>query len=188
VNIQDENFYSTTEAQSAIENLSGEDIIKIKKFINARTLLFNTNYTDDDLIGESVMRTLAGDRSWNRKLNIVQHLIGVVRSVADGEHQKFQKNVVRNTDLLEKDKQIIEIDVTHNGPVAQYENENNYKAIIEILKCDKLAYKIINLLDEGKKRRDIIKELNISNKEYDTKKKYISRKVTKLINERNPNG
>ena len=178
----EEKFYSISDAEAAIGNLLPKDIIHLKKATVARNYIYSTNYTEDELISESVCKTLTGDRRWNKKLSIVNHLIGTIRSISHEIRRKKNNNKeICAADLSNEDKEKLTQNKSSIDPSEHYEANRNLEAIIAEVQTDESAFKIINLLSEGQERKDIIKILNITTKQYDTKKKFITRKIKKLI-------
>ena len=101
------NFLATIEVRRAIAALTDSDKLRLQRSAAFRIWGLGRaahNRTADDLLGEAHLRTLIGARLWNKKVDIVQHLKGVMQSVSTCWKEKSgDKTTYLMTELLKFD-------------------------------------------------------------------------------------
>jgi DNA-directed RNA polymerase specialized sigma24 family protein len=92
--IPEENAASQEEILAALSALTDEQLLKLRNFARFRIngLGQKSGGRDyEDLLGEAVKRTLAGDRRWNKSVGFFQHLRGAMRSTSTHWKENFDK-------------------------------------------------------------------------------------------------
>src|SRR4051794_23521133 len=83
---------SPQEVTDAIQALGDIDLERLQQFayFQAKALAgFGAGINGTDLLQQSIERTLLGKRTWNTEVSFVQHLLGVIRSLASHTAKKF---------------------------------------------------------------------------------------------------
>lgn len=173
-------FHSLAEVESAIAELENHDVLKLRLYAGANLVFNDREFSEDDLINEAVSRTLSGNRQWNQKLTIVQHLIGSMRSIANGQRRKKGSHAeLLSEDLSYDDKQIqLESESEHcidNATVN--DSQTAIKTIFATFEKDSDSTKILNALLNDEKRSETISKTSMSENRYGAARKRITRKV-----------
>jgi len=174
-------FHTLNEAEYAISKLQSVEIIKLRRFARSRLVFNSRELSEYELISEALSRTLNGRRRWNKKLNIFQHLIGVMKSISNDQRRtKASKKEVFSEELREDRKQ--EIDQLDNAQDISFliEYEEILSTIFNEFKTDKISLEILNCLLEGSTRSEIVLKLDLSKHEYDAAKKRITRRILQM--------
>lgn len=97
---RDDNFGSSDDIRQAIENLSSEDVARIRKA--AKYCLFGTEYQDpSELVNEAVIRSIEGangfdGRRWPKNIPFVAFMFKTIQSIANGSRESpIQGKTVR---------------------------------------------------------------------------------------------
>jgi hypothetical protein len=83
---------SPLEARRAIDALTEGDRLRLGRSASYRIWGLGRaarNRTAEDLLGEAQLRTLTGDRRWNRKIDFIRHLEGAMQSIAHGWKKNY---------------------------------------------------------------------------------------------------
>ena len=178
------------EAQKALAAMSRADMIRLSK---AETWFARNNPTNT-LLTDAINKTWEGTRSWKRGMGIVEHLYGVMRSLANNEHKKktiSKKSMAfTNDDGTEKSK--IAVQVSTPSPEAmmierekQEEREKNAKEladkVLEIFAKDDNAMWILMGEMDGQSAEEIRKLSEMDRTQYNSTRKRISRKLDKYF-------
>lgn len=100
----------------AIEKLSPSDWNRFHK--TARSFLFGTSFSADELINETLLRVLEGKRKWRDDVPFVTFISNAMRSVADGERNLIYKI----EEVLATDLPNIDLD-SDSDPMVKFGNE-----------------------------------------------------------------
>ncbi|PWK49886.1 hypothetical protein [Pleionea mediterranea] len=181
----DNDFYSVEHAASAIENLTVKDVLKLRLFIRARLFVGSRELTEDELISEAVSRTLEGVRRWNGKYTIVQHLIGVIKSISSDQRRKKGAQVEVMVEDLGSEMALIESTVSDsdNNTFDMLHHQKTIEAIFNEFKCDEVVRSVLTGCLNGENRAETIISANLSEKQYDAAKKRITRKALQMNRE-----
>ena len=178
----DEDFHSLTESESAISRLEQADVIKLRQYARARLVFNSRELSEDELINEALSRTLEGERRWNVKLTILQHLIGTMKSIAgDQRRTKSSDTEVLMADLEHSDNQIIEFETGERiDNTALIDNQVAVETIFKTFKNDSDSFIVLKALLAGEKRSETISKTSLSGKNYGAARKRITRKVLQM--------
>lgn len=80
---------SPDDIRQALEKLTDVELARLR--LKGRLLAPGCGCSGDDLLNEAVMRTLAGDRLCPVDVSFLTFLSNVMRSIADGEREKFER-------------------------------------------------------------------------------------------------
>lgn len=171
-------FNTLEMAEKAIGSMTASDIIKLKQFARAVLVISPTELNEDELLNESLLRTLEGDRSWNSKLNIVQHLIGVMKSIAsDQRRSKSAKVEVFSEDLSDTEHNVCLMDKAVNSATQIIQYEQFLEVLFKTFQGDKHSLLLIEGFIEGYKRNEIMELNKLTENEYGSARKRITRKL-----------
>jgi len=155
--------FSVSAFQHALEAASDADLVRMQKI--ARILAVKTKgaMTPDDLLQESVLRTLEGRRKWNRSVPLEVHLRGVMKSIAS--HAKNAPGWA--------------------PPEADPDNAGAASAVAELVKHfedkdDDEALLVLAGQAEGKEPKEIRDDLGLEQTRYETIMKSIRRAGERL--------
>ena len=175
-------FRSQVDAEKSIADLSAEEVIKLRLFAR-HTLVFGLHeLAEDELISEALVRTLDGTRRWNKKLGIVEHLMGVMKSIASDQRRTKRTKV----EVLSADPERSNAGESEEACVdesSSLESEQVISAILKIFSDDDHSKLVIQALIEGEKRRETLVKTGMSENEYGAARKRILRKVLQLKEE-----
>ncbi len=87
------------EVRQALGSLGTADLIRLEKagryFV--RTLGAHANRYDwEALLSEAIVKTLEGERLWNKKVNLTTHLVGSMKSIRSGWAKKGRRTELRD--------------------------------------------------------------------------------------------
>jgi DNA-directed RNA polymerase specialized sigma24 family protein len=158
---------------AAIDNLSRGDTELLKKYAHAQIMRVNgTVHAADlkDLMQEAMTRTLLRKRTWNRRVPIVQHLMGCMRSIA--------------SDWCKQDRRYTELSGSH-ASIPSSEVEIAGEAFSERLRSrlqgNSVALSVLETLFDDDSPAVVQKALNISDKAYWAARKRIRRQADRLL-------
>jgi RNA polymerase sigma-70 factor (ECF subfamily) len=140
----------------------GQKTALVKK---ARLYARATAYSYEDLIQETYIRVLAGDRNWRRGLTPVPFLTGVMRSVA--------WDWKRKDDPLSEDKEIGDEGAEARGVMARLD----IQAVISLFDDDPIAKRMVVEMMDGAKGEELQVASGLNQTEYETKRKKIRRRL-----------
>ncbi len=180
----DEDFHPLAESESAIANLEPREVILLRQYAHIR-LVFNTReLSEDELISEALSRTLNGDRRWNLKLTIVQHLIGVMRSIASDQRRKTSSKTEVVISDLDYGNDLTPFEAADStDEAAQIENKNVVETIFTLFEGDSDSTMVLKGLLLGEKPSQTISKAGLSEKAYGSARKRITRKVLMMRKE-----
>lgn len=174
----DERFHSIAESEMAIADLNPCDVIKLRQYARARLVFNSRELSENELISDAIARTLNGDRQWNLKLTIIQHLIGVMRSIAgDQRRTKSTKNEVLTSDLDHEDYQTPFEAADSTDETTQIDNQIAVEKIITLFEGDNDSTMVLKGLLLGEKRSQTILKTGLSEQAYGSARKRITRKA-----------
>lgn len=138
----------------------------------ARTFSYGTGQDPEDLIQESFLKTLGGERNWNLEINLEVHLIGCIRSIASSKRKQARRN-----------KTLKGVEVRDDRRSAEH-------AMIEQDLLDKITslvaarspqdVEVLDMLLKGRTREEIAKLLQLSPEEHDAIRRRIRQAVQGL--------
>ena len=155
------------ECKTAIEALGGNELRILKRHARTLTLRGSCYYADsEDLLHEAIARTLDGRRKWRRqRVDLVMHLKGCMRSIADGYDAEARKRSDKPPDHVTC------------GEEERFLRQAMLRRVRVALKPDALALGVFNALLAGHTPREVRSLLNIKEEVYDAARKRISRRV-----------
>jgi len=184
--ISDEEVYPLTEdevcslaeVEEAVGRLTPVEIVQLRQFARARLVFSDRELSEDELISEALARSLEGTRHWNRKLNIVQHLIGVMRSLAGDQRRTRQaKSEILAEDVGCSEEFIADetIEITDI-----LDTETILSVIFRTFQDDGHSMIILKGLLEGEKRQETMSRSGLSEREYGAARKRITRRMVQM--------
>jgi DNA-directed RNA polymerase specialized sigma24 family protein len=181
----------TEEINEAIRSLTREELLKLEKYAKWRIKGIgraSEGRNREDLMQDAVTQTLSGQRSWNKSVSFVQYLIGVMRSISSHWKEQFDPNSA----LLEseaiysspegKEKNPF-LDAPSTAPDAErlIMAKQEIEQIEILFSDDHQALEVIAGWRLEMSGPEIQKELDISQKEYETIARRIRRNVSPSI-------
>ncbi|CAA0113986.1 Uncharacterised protein [Halioglobus japonicus] len=177
-NTEDE-FHTLVEVEEAIYSLTPVEIIGLKQFAHARLVFCSSELSADELISEAVARSLEETRRWNLNLTIVQHLIGVMRSLAGDQRRTSQAK----TDRLAGDvvcQQMVTIEDRSVDFTEIVHGQALLSVIFNAFHDDGHSMKVLEGMLEGETRQEIMSKSRLSEQEYGAARKRITRKMVQM--------
>lgn len=174
-----DDFRSLADAERAIADLTAEEVIKLRLYARYRLIFRSHELTEDELISEAVVRTLDGIRRWNKKLGVLEHLIGAMRSIAGDQRRSKQAKseiIVEDVECARPD----EPEEISSDAGVSLESEQTVSAIFEAFEGDYHSSLVIQGIINGEKRREALARTDMSEKEYGAARKRIVRKLIKM--------
>jgi hypothetical protein len=159
----------------ALEALSPEEFARLVHF--ARYKMRGLQLRDAepmDWVQEAIKRTLAGKRKWNHKrVSFFNHLKGCISSIANQCHRKTEKQVR----LSERHESFATPGKKEANDVAR----DILKKVRRALRDDKLALRVLDLLEEGFSAALGRQILRMDANVYNAARKRIVRCIERLI-------
>ena len=176
----DDQFATLREARSAIENLQDTDYKDLMIFARrfAKNKLKGTVIEPDDLFQQAILKTLDGRRRWNRRVSIIEHLDGVMKS--DSGHEVDKRAVRGFSQLPEHNVEPID---QQPSPEVLLLIRDELKDLLDLFDGDEIALKLLHLKRDGFSASEIQLELGIEKRHYETVNKRIRRRVLKYLAE-----
>lgn len=172
-----EKIASLDEVKSAIETLSKEDCLRLRRYAwwRIRGLGYRAEGTGDDLLQEALRATLEGDRRWKiETVNFMAHLVETMRSISSNWRAGLNRRatVMWNLEPIAVDPEM-QLIRKENEQLA----EQALKTIEDLIAGDILTSLIFIDLQRGMSRSEILADLHISETEYATARKRLYRAV-----------
>jgi len=165
----DSTHHSREELEVLVKGLSDADILRLQHIAEIYT--GNHEMDADDLVNEAVSRALSGERkTCPKNLPIISFLAGVMRSISNGEREKYQRNEQLNED---KWNAIEDLDSSTEKNLAE---SQAFKEMEEIFEDDEQILLLIFHLQEGGSPTEIQKSEGWSKTQYNTIRRKMRRK------------
>jgi len=184
----------------ATNALTAAELLKLQKFAAFKIKGMGRaacGRTADDLLVEAQLRTLMGaessvrGRHWNKDVDFVRHLAGVMRSVANSWKRKFgQMQVHLECEVVTVDAEgylssplndVPSEDLTADETLISKETEQE---IFYRLRDDALGTRVLRSLMLGMTKDEIIRECEIDSKKYQAVRKRLRTKLLSRTNQR----
>lgn len=186
--VPDDKAATPEEIQAAIEALAPAELLRLREFAGWRVAGLGRKalgQNHDDLLGEAITRTLAGDRRWNKlSVNFAGHLMGVMRSISthwkeqfDSDEPHLESELTHVSPEGEVWNPLMRVDSAAPNPERILDARQQVEEIERLFAEDTVASLIIQGLREGMSGPDLRADLELSQTEYDTAMKRIRRKV-----------
>jgi hypothetical protein len=159
--------YTPAEVSQAIRYLSTEQKTLLVKI--AKAYVWKTSYGYEDLIQEAFARVLEGKRVWPRNLPIVVFLRGVMRSIASDWPPERHDEAV----------QVEEIGYVNHAAAARIDAQK----MLALFADDPIAQKIFVAMLEGAKGEELRAVSGLAQKDYETKRTKMRRRLEKVCHE-----
>lgn len=182
------------EIVEAINLLTEGDLARLASFAKARLYVIQTascGQNEDDLLQEAIMKTLVGDRKWNKgRYNFKEHLFGAIRSISSAwaERAKSKKNkepdfepdivVVSDADANKSHQSEEDAALRKEAELAA---EKDAARIKKYFKGESRILEIIEGLEEGMTGTEICEVLGINRTEYETAMRRLRRNLPKVF-------
>lgn len=173
-------FATPQQARAAIEKLSDTDHAKLmliaKGFVKTR--LPDNLVSPEDLLHDAILKTLEGQRRWNRQVTIVRHLDRVMES--DSGHEAGKRRT-RGQVLSESEA----ASVTHQSrPDHRLIVLEELDDALAPFADDQRALDLLHLKAEGYSPSEIQRELGMEKRQYDTTTRRIRRRILRHLADR----
>jgi len=157
--------FSVLDFKRALEAASDADLARLEKIAWILAAKTKGAMTPTDLLNKAVLRTLDGKRTWRRSVSLVQHLGGVMRSIAFHDKAKDPPEWA--------------------PPEADPDNEDAPGAVALLVqhfeeKNDDDALLVLEGYAEGKEADEIRDDLDLEQTRYETIMKSIRRAGERL--------
>lgn len=186
------------EVKEAIELLTTPQLNKIQNYAKKRIMVLGRramgrNY--EDLLGEAITSALEGRRTWPKdSVDFMKFLIDAMRSISNNWLTSFKSGET----FLESEVTIVTDDGNTLNPLHDAESslsspedllaaKQRIEQIEEFFQNDTIISLIIEGLCDGMSGPEIQRDLDISNTEYETAKRRMRRKVSKMMEEEGSN-
>lgn len=166
---------SAREIAEAIRNLSKADWARLKMLARSHA---RVEISAEDLLQEAFTRALEGRRHCPVDVDIVKFLDGAMRSISDGEQQKFANRSVQ----VQIDEESNATDSSENLEdlfVSSEQYANVYEEISSLFEDDSAAKDIVEGIIEGFTAEELRELTGLDKKAYDTKRKLMRRRIVK---------
>jgi len=159
--------YTPAEVSQAIRYLSTEQKTLLVKI--AKAYVWKTSYGYEDLIQEALARVLEGKRAWPRNLPIVVFLRGVMRSIASDWTPENHDDTV----------DVDEIGYVNHSAAARIDAQK----MLALFDDDPIAQRIFVAMLEGAKGEELRVLSGLAQKDYETKRTKMRRRLEKMCHE-----
>lgn len=168
--------------------MSTADIIRIDKFAKHRVRIltsFVKERTHEDLIQETITRVFEKDRTWYKdEVDFLRFFLEAIRSISGHwvDEKSSDIKFVNWEDGTNLDQQIDLASYNTSGKTDQLDNLLHKEAmaiLVDKLSGDDEALLVFEELRDGIKGPDIQESLGLDQKEYDTIRKRLFRKLRK---------
>ena len=170
--------------RDAIQSLTPRELLRLRRYAEFAILKLghgSAPETADDLIQETVLRILKSERLWNpADVSFVAFFIGCMKSIAWSWHKRMQPIALEDLEIVApgENARILRLGLADKTNIeSDLHTKRETERLIQIFEDDALATNVIRLWIEGKRRRQVIKELDIKDLDYSTVVKRISRKI-----------
>ena len=179
---------SKDEIRRLINGLSEAELRQLRGFAGASIYLDDLSWTIDDLLQEAVKRLLGGQRNWRKDMGLVPMLIGTMKSIASNQRTalRHQSELVEadlpETPFGNRDERHLEddgADPAHGAMELEYIAA--VEDLFETLAEDLLARDILIGNIYGFKRAELIENLKLTTKEFDTANTRLKRHLARYI-------
>lgn len=193
---------SIKDIESELRSLSVPDRLRLKKA--AEYHCNRGRHQPQDLIQEAFLRALTGERKCPQNISVLVFLIQSIRSIASSDYKTDQRRSSQssaykqqspdnhNTErprvtAIPTSSNSVGEDVDEGTPeqeIIERENAQNMrKRLLERVEDDTLAYYILECVLDEMQASEIIELLEIDKRTYDTKRKFIRRRLEPLRRE-----
>lgn len=184
------------EITEAIESLSESDLRKLKSFAVVRmrglsNRALRRNWSD--LLGEAIESIYVDRRRWNKdNVDFVKFLSEAMRSISNKWYKQLKADeTFVQSELISIDKDGKETDVMSTfskddwDTQQELETKKEVEVIENLVEKRELAALIVEAWKEGMKRAEVINELGLSEKNYDSEARWIRRNVKSILGDKN---
>jgi len=181
-------YASTEESHAAISTISDDEYIKlmvIAAFFCGERRLRRDQLEPEELLGEAISRTLAGDRKWRRnRVNIVRHLDRCMESISGHAvaHEKAKTEMSEAVFAGEFDEKTQAPRATQRADAEMRVLAiDELEQIRNLFKESPTAFQVLQLKAAGHTESEIILKLGIGKKGYEAARKKIERTMAAYI-------
>lgn len=183
-----ENAASPQEIEAAVVALTSKELSRLKQYARWRIRglgrkASGRNY--EDLLQEAITATLADDRRWNKEsASFFNYLIGAIRSISHSWGKQFdpaeaslESELIRSTPEGKEKNPLLNATLPAQDGRWIAEANDSLVHVERLVAKRPLTARILNCMREKMGGPEIQKELNISQKEYETEMRWLRRKV-----------
>ncbi|MGE0095130.1 MAG: RNA polymerase sigma factor [Alphaproteobacteria bacterium] len=169
------------EFADALRALSDADFMRLRKKATFRAL--GSGFEGDDLLSEAIRRTVEGLRKCPVRVSIVTFLDNAMRSIADGEREKYNReqpsaNADGDDDLVGRYPD--NSSSPEDAAIARIDLEKLLNRIQEIFHDDAQALAIVMGDSEGWSLEDVREMEGMSEAQYLAARKRVRRAIAKM--------
>ncbi len=189
--LDDGNIDSRTDYENiddAFSSLSDVDMLRLRRAANKYSL--PSRYTPDELLAQMFCKVLDGSRKYKKGIHILAFLIKTMQSLASSDCKSQMRKPECKLDLDEPGKQDASIDSSGNvgqSPedlLVSKDSTAHIKETILKLFDDKPDVKdVVEAIMEDMSRAEIQELMDLDDKGYNTKRRYIRRRLQKTFPE-----
>lgn len=177
-----DDFASSGEVIEALENLSNADLARLKSIAQLRSKGLGS-FEWQDLIQETIRRTLEGHRKWPKSIAFIAFLAQTIRSVANEEWRRLiYEKVTLESDLntIDSEESIInEIAINSVNPEREIIANNTLAHVEALFHGDDEALAVLVGCAKGDTPNEIQAKYNLTNIQYASAQKRIKRRITR---------
>jgi RNA polymerase sigma-70 factor (ECF subfamily) len=169
--------HTTVEAARAIAALPETELLRLAALARlwSRGLPDGLGWTD--ILNEAIVRVLDGSRPWPPGVPLLAFLSGVMRSICDDHWRRARREALR------RHGDVADLGATVGDgapdPERMLAAAQALAAIIELFADDAPALQVIAGLSEGLTAREICRHYAIAERDYDTTRKRMRRKLVR---------
>jgi hypothetical protein len=168
----------------AVTHLSHDDLIRLRKYAMWRLRPLGAKAEarePDDLVQEAITSTLSGDRIWSEGVELLDHLLGAIRSISTKWREKKLDVRTESSLITETNQEPLETASDADNPATAYEAKERLNKVATMLENDDTALSVFKLISNHYTREDVRDRLGLSELEYSAAVRRIWRRV-KLAN------
>ncbi|MGA2648543.1 MAG: hypothetical protein ABSF15_28000 [Candidatus Sulfotelmatobacter sp.] len=182
-------FLTTLEVRRAIDALTNPDKLRLMSSASYRIRGLGRaahSKTAEDLLVEAQLKTLTGDRQWNRSVDFVRHLTEAMRSIADcWKKKEGDQETWLFTEIVKVNAEGEEISPLDNIPSSEAAADRSLIAMEEVdgifseFGDDMQATQVLQGTYDGLTPKQIKQKYGLNEKEYAAAKKRIRMKLSR---------
>ena len=171
--------YSLEEVEQNLRNLSAENKIRLHK--SAIFYSRNTPFDAEELISEFYIGLMSGRRKWERAKDFKIIYRNTLRSIRSNMLKKLKPALSLNNFNEQNGELISTIANEQLDFQVDFINGEQKKSILNIFSDDEDLALIVECYLDNMKRSEIIDFLELSDKDFDAKRKKIRRRIEKYF-------
>jgi DNA-directed RNA polymerase specialized sigma24 family protein len=168
----------------AIESLTAAELRQLSRYAEYIVLRFGRGglaETAEDLVQETILKILSSSRPWNPEVPFVPFFRGCMKSIAWNWNKRPRLISLEDLESPNQEEGVRrELNVAAANDVElETSSKQEAERLMRQFKGDDLASRVLELWMVGNRRHDVLKKLEISELQYSTAVKRISRRLNK---------